>query len=225
MSENLDKNLRIINNEKPKKSAIITGIYLKKEGMTRVLLDSGVWLPVTVATLIPTVILGKISDSKVKVLVNYGSRLNAPESGIVHKSVGDLPFEKGAIKTVDLYDNANISENTRLSLDLFQLGDKIDAVATSKGKGFEGKMKRWNAKGGRASHGASLDHRTGGSNGHFQNRSKTKPGCMMAGRLGGERVTMQNLQIVGFMNDSVLISGSVPGNKGDCFYVRRAKKI
>lgn len=86
-------------------------------------------------------------------------------------------------------------------------------------------MKRWNAKGGRASHGASLDHRTGGSNGHFQNRSKTKPGCMMAGRLGGERVTMQNLQIVGFMNDSVLISGSVPGNKGDCFYVRRAKKI
>ena len=225
MSENLDKNLRIINNEKPKKSAITTGIYLRKEGMTRVLLDSGVWLPVTVATLIPTIVLGKISDNKAKVLVNYGSRLNAPERGIIHKSVGDLPFEKGRIKTVDLYDNTDISESTRISLDLFQLGDKIDAVSTSKGKGFEGKMKRWNAKGGRASHGASLDHRTGGSNGHFQNRSKTKPGCMMAGRLGGERVTMQNLQIVGFMSDSVLISGSIPGNRGDCFYVRRAKKI
>jgi large subunit ribosomal protein L3 len=229
MSEKLDndKSLRIISDQRPKASAIKTGFYLKKEGMTRILLESGIWLAVTVATIVPAVILSKFGNNKAQVLINFGSRLNAPETGNVHKALGAVPFEKGDIKSIDLYEDLDV--NTYLSSDSFELGDKIDVVAISKGKGFSGKMKRHNAKGGRASHGASLDHRTGGSNGHFQNRSKTKPGCKMAGHLGAERVTTQNLQIVGLVNEGsdnmLLINGSVPGPKKSIFYIRRSSRI
>jgi len=106
----------------------------------------------------------------------------------------------------------------------FLPGQKIDVTGTSVGKGFAGVMKRWNFKGGRATHGTSKAHRKGGSTGHCQDPGKVFKGKKMAGNMGNERVTVKNLEVyrVDVDQNLILVRGHVPGSKGGVIRVADA---
>ena len=115
---------------------------------------------------------------------------------------------------------------TQLHADHFEAGQLVDVVGTSLGKGFAGVMKRHNFGGNRASHGASLSHRSHGSTGQCQDPGKVFKGKKMAGHLGAERVTIQNLKVVQIDADKGLIflRGAVPGHKSANVLIRDAIK-
>lgn len=109
-----------------------------------------------------------------------------------------------------------LPEGTKLSALHFVAGQKVDICGISKGKGFQGVMKRWNFGGGNATHGNSLSHRVAGSTGMCQDPGKVLKGKKMAGRMGSERVTVQNLTIVKIdpARNLLYVRGAVPGNAG-----------
>lgn len=109
-----------------------------------------------------------------------------------------------------------LPEGTRLSALHFVAGQKVDVCGISKGKGFQGVMKRWNFSGGNATHGNSLSHRVAGSTGQCQDPGKVLKGKKMAGRMGSERITVQNLTIVKIdpAKNLIYVLGAVPGNAG-----------
>jgi len=108
----------------------------------------------------------------------------------------------------------------------FSVGQIVDVAGVTKGKGFQGGMKRWNFAGLEASHGVSISHRSLGSTGNRQDPGKTFKNKKMAGHMGQDRVTTLNLTVAGIdeARNLVLIHGAVPGNKGDYVYVRDAIK-
>jgi large subunit ribosomal protein L3 len=124
-------------------------------------------------------------------------------------------------------DPKNILEvGAELSVSHFVAGQFVDVQGTSTGKGFAGAMKRWNFGGLRATHGVSVSHRSHGSTGNRQDPGRTFPGKKMAGHLGAETVTTQNLKIVAVdeEDDLILIEGSVPGHKGAWIRITDAVK-
>jgi large subunit ribosomal protein L3 len=108
----------------------------------------------------------------------------------------------------------------------FVTGQKVDVTGTTKGKGFAGAMKRWNFRGLEASHGVSVSHRSHGSTGNRQDPGKTFKNKKMAGHLGQERVTTQNLEVarVDVDKNLIMIRGAIPGAPGDFVLVRDAVK-
>jgi large subunit ribosomal protein L3 len=110
-------------------------------------------------------------------------------------------------------------------VDVFAEGDHTDVTGVSKGKGFAGVIKRWGFAGGPASHGSHL-HRAPGSVGQCATPSKVFKGKKMPGRMGGERVTVQNLLVVGIDRDKdlLLVRGAVPGPKGSLLLIRESVK-
>jgi large subunit ribosomal protein L3 len=119
-----------------------------------------------------------------------------------------------------------IDVGAEITADHFVVGQFVDVTGTSKGKGFQGVMKRWNFGGGRATHGNSLSHRIPGSTGQRQDPGKVFKGKKMAGHLGDERVTSQNLKIVKTDAERglIMVEGAVPGAKGGFILVRDAVK-
>jgi large subunit ribosomal protein L3 len=119
-----------------------------------------------------------------------------------------------------------IDVGAEITADHFVEGQFVDVSGTSIGKGFAGAMKRWNFKGLRASHGVSISHRSHGSTGQRQDPGKVFKGKKMAGHMGDERVTTQNLKIVRTDVDRglIMIEGAVPGAKGGFILVRDAVK-
>jgi large subunit ribosomal protein L3 len=122
--------------------------------------------------------------------------------------------------------DAAVEPGTRLSPAHFVKGQIVDVTGVSKGKGFAGAMKRWNFGGLEASHGVSISHRSHGSTGNRQDPGKTFKNKKMAGHLGVERITTQNLEVAGVDLDKglLLIKGAVPGSKGGYVLVRDAVK-
>jgi large subunit ribosomal protein L3 len=238
----------LIDNEKPKRSDISSGFFFEKECMSTLITETGRAIPVTILRYIDADVLSVDSNiKKAIVFVKMRGKINQPVAGILkkHGKLNDLRFkdmisdsnqndgsnesliskQTGKIKTVDLYSDEIIT----LNFDEFDLGDMVDVSSdNSKGKGFTGRIKRWGHNRRPASHGSSLDHRSGGSTGGFQNRSKTKPGVHGAGHMGCVKVTMQNLQVVAkYINENtkyLCIHGSVPGPNKGLVYVRRAIK-
>jgi large subunit ribosomal protein L3 len=119
-----------------------------------------------------------------------------------------------------------IEVGSEITADHFVPGQFVDVTGDSKGKGFQGAMKRWNFGGLRATHGVSISHRSHGSTGQRQDPGKVFKGKKMAGHLGDERVTTQNLVIakVDVERGLVMVRGSVPGSKGGWVYIRDAVK-
>jgi large subunit ribosomal protein L3 len=113
-----------------------------------------------------------------------------------------------------------------ITADHFVAGQLVDITGTSKGKGFQGAMKRWNFSGLRATHGVSVVHRSHGSTGQRQDPGKVFKGKKMAGHLGDERVTTQNIEVakVDTERGLVMVRGAVPGSKGGWVLVRDAVK-
>lgn len=117
-------------------------------------------------------------------------------------------------------------EGDTVNVDIFAEGEKIDATGTSKGKGFQGVMKRWNFAGGPASHGSKKWHRRPGSIGQRKTPGRVYKGKKMAGHMGQERITVQNLEVVEVRADEnlILVKGAIPGANGGLVVLRQAAK-
>lgn len=140
------------------------------------------------------------------------------------KAAGVTP--RRHITEIRTADAAEYEVGQELSVELFEAGQLVDVVGTSKGKGFAGTMKRHNFKGVSASHGAHKNHRKPGSIGASATPSRVFKGTRMAGRMGHDRVTVQNLTLHGIDVERglLLVKGAVPGAKGRLVFVRNAVK-
>jgi len=146
------------------------------------------------------------------------------KSQMGHNAKYDIP-PKEIVKEFRVTKDALLPSGTPLIATHFVVGQFLDVRAKSKGKGFQGVMKRWNFKGGPASHGASLFHRGGGSAaGGNTDPSRVWPGKRMAGRLGGEKITVKNLQIIKIdvPDNLIFIKGGIPGPDGAWVELRDA---
>lgn len=198
---------------------MIKGILGKKLGMTQVFTADGRRIPVTVVEAGPCVVLQKKTvetDGYAALQVGFGAkknqRVNKPEMGHFRKA-GQGAFQYLRELRVESVDAVNVGDAILCDA-VFAAGDIIDVTATSKGKGFQGVIKRWNFSGGRATHG-SMFHRSAGGIGASAWPSRVFKGKKMAGQMGNARVTTQNLQIVEIRAEKnlILVKGAIPGPK------------
>ncbi len=202
-----------------------------KVGMTQVWTDDNRVVPVTVIAVEPVrVVQIKTpgTDGYSAVQVTFGHRdarkLTKPKAGHFEKA----GVEPGAtLVELRLDDVSGYEVGAELTAELFVPGEKVDATGVSKGKGFAGVMKRHGFKGMPASHGAHRVHRKPGAIGACATPARVFKGTRMAGRMGAERVTTQNLEIVQADAERkvLLIKGAVPGPKGGLVIVRNATKV
>lgn len=202
----------------------------EKVGMTQVWDDQNRVVPVTVLKVTPARVVQvkrPDTDGYSAVQVTYGSKkaksLTKPEAGHFTKN-GVEPGTKLVELRVD--DSSEYTVGQELTVELLAAGDKIDVTAISRGKGFAGAMKRHNFKGQGAGHGNHKKHRAPGSIGACATPSRVFKGTKMAGRMGGEKVTTLNLEIVSSDPERqlLLIKGAVPGPRGGLVVVRDAVK-
>ncbi len=207
-----------------------SGMIAQKMGMTRVFSDDGRHVPVTV--------LKVDSCQVVAVRTEEHDGYNAVQLGVGAAKVKRVSqamrghFAKARVEPkrrlaeFRVAADALLEVGVELTADHFVAGQTIDVVGTSIGKGFAGAMKRHNFGGLRASHGVSISHRSHGSTGHSQEPGKVFKGKKMAGHMGAERVTTQNLKVVSTDVDRglILVQGAVPGSKGGWVLIRDGVK-
>ncbi|MFC3127107.1 50S ribosomal protein L3 [Pseudoroseomonas globiformis] len=207
-----------------------TGLIAKKLGMTRLFNDDGSTVPVTVLHLDQVRVVAQRTDEKDgynAVQLGFGlakpKNVTKPNKGHFAKAGVEAPKKVVEFRVAA---DALLEPGGKLSADHFVKGQIVDVTGTSKGKGFAGAMKRWNFAGLEASHGVSISHRSHGSTGNRQDPGKTFKNKKMAGHLGVERVTTQNLEVAGFDLEKglLLVKGAVPGAKGGYVLVRDAVK-
>jgi large subunit ribosomal protein L3 len=198
--------------------------------MTRVFTAEGVSVPVTVVQLGPCVVtqvktVAKDGYDAVQVGVGTAKPKNVtkPQTGHFAKAGVEAPRKVVEFRVPA---EALVAPGAKLTGDHFVKGQKVDVTGVTVGKGFAGGMKRWNFAGLEASHGVSISHRSLGSTGNRQDPGKTFKNKKMAGHLGVERVTTQNLVVAGHDLDKglLLIKGAIPGPKGGYVLVRDAVK-
>lgn len=207
------------------------GIVGRKCGMTRVFNDNGASVPVTVIEVDPnriTRVKTEESDGYTAVQVTSGarraSRISRPQAGEFAKAgvdAGRSLWEfrlEGSEEELEVGGTVNVGR--------FEAGQKVDVTGTSRGKGFQGGVKRWNFKMQDATHGNSISHRAPGSIGQCQTPGRVFKGKKMAGHMGAEQVTTQNLEVVRVdaERNLLLIKGAVPGAPGGDVIVRPAAK-
>ena len=207
-----------------------TGVIARKEGMTRIFDEDGRHVPVTVLKIDSCQVVSVRSeetDGYVAVQLGAGAakvkRTSKANRGHFAKAKVE-PKKKLAEFRVS---NENILEvGSELSAKHFMPGQFVDVCGTSIGKGFAGAMKRHNFGGMRASHGVSISHRAHGSTGQCQEPGRVFKGKKMAGQMGNERVTTQNLEVVSIDEEDnlVLIKGAVPGAKSGWVFITDAVK-
>ena len=202
----------------------------KKIGMTQIFEDE---------KLIPVTVIEAGSNFVVQIKTNEKEGYNAitlafdekkekntnkPEAGLFKKA-GITP--KKFLKEFKVADTASYELGQEFKVDVLEGIEFVDISGTSKGKGTAGVMKRHNFGGNRASHGVSRNHRLGGSNaGGAASNSNVPKGKKMAGRLGAEKVTVQNLQVIKFdvENSLLLVKGAVPGPKNGYLVIKKSVK-
>ena len=191
----------------------------KKIGMTQIFDEKGNVIPVTVIEAGPCAVVQKKTaenDGYQAVQVGYGDvkaqRVNKPMKG--HFDKGNVAPKK-VLKEFRLADIDSVNVGDILKADLFEVGEKVDVIGTSKGKGTAGVIKRWNFARLRESHGTGPVARHGGSLGVID-PARIFKGKKMAGHLGAERVTIQNLTVakVDAENNLIAVKGAIPGPKG-----------
>jgi large subunit ribosomal protein L3 len=207
------------------------GIVGRKCGMTRIFTEDGVSIPVTVIEATPnhiTQVKSLETDGYSAIQVTTGSK---KASRVSKAQAGE--FAKAGVEAgrglwefrADGSDEA-FEVGAALTVERFQEGQKIDVTGTSKGKGFQGGVKRWNFSMQDATHGNSISHRSNGSIGQNQTPGRVFKGKKMSGQMGNAQVTTQNLEIVRIDADRnlLLIKGAVPGAPGGNIIVRPAVK-
>jgi large subunit ribosomal protein L3 len=207
-----------------------TGLLAKKLGMTRIFKDDGTHVPVTVLHVDNVQVVAARTEEKdgyTAVQLGWGKakvkNVSQPNKGHFAKAKVE-PKAKLVEFRVDA--DGLLEPGATLSAAHFVAGQKVDVVGTTKGKGFAGAMKRWNFSGLEASHGVSISHRSHGSTGNRQDPGKTFKNKKMAGHLGAERVTTQNLEVAAVDAEKglLMIKGAVPGAKGGYVLVSDAVK-
>jgi len=206
------------------------GLVGRKVGMTRVFTEEGVSIPVTVVEVEANRV------AQVKTLENDGyaaiqitagtkkaNRVTKPEAG--HFAKAGVEAGRG-LWEFRLENGEEFEVGAELNVELFNEIKKVDVTGTSKGKGFQGVIKRWNFSTQDMTHGNSLSHRAPGSIGQCQTPGRVFKGKKMAGQMGSERVTTQNLEIVRVdaERNLLLIKGAVPGSTGGNVIVKPAVK-
>jgi large subunit ribosomal protein L3 len=207
-----------------------SGVIAQKVGMTRIFTDAGEHVPVTVLKLDGCQVVAQRTKEQ--------NGYTAVQLGIGRakvKNVSKAERNRFAVAKVEpklklaefRVDEAELLPiGAEITADHFVVGQFVDVTGTSTGKGFAGPMKRWNFGGLRATHGVSVSHRSHGSTGGRQDPGKTFKNKKMAGHMGVERVTTQNLRVVqtDVERGLLLVQGAVPGTAGGWIYVRDAVK-
>jgi len=209
------------------------GLIGRKRGMTRVFTEQGDSIPVTVVEVSPnriTQVKTVETDGYRALQVTLGEKrtslLNKPQVG--HFSKAEVEAGEG-LWELRLNDDegADLETGAELTVEQFEAGQMVDVTGTSKGKGFAGVIKRYNFAMQDATHGNSLSHRAPGSIGQCQTPGRVFKGKKMAGHMGDERCTTQNLEVVSVDTERnlLLIKGAVPGAAGGQVTVRPAVKM
>lgn len=196
------------------------GIIGKKIGMTQIFDENGKVVPVTVVEAGPCVVSQKKTvenDGYAAVQIGFGDlkahKVKKPVAGHFAKAnvAPKRTLREFRFDDIDAYNVGDL-----VKADVFAAGDKVDVTGTSKGKGYAGVIKRWNFQRLKESHGSGPVARHGGSIGSCSDPSRVYPGKKMAGHLGSERVTVQNLQVVKVdaENNLIAIKGAIPGPNG-----------
>lgn len=208
------------------------GLVGKKKGMTRVFIEDGTSVPVTVVEVSPnrvTRIRTMESDGYAAIQVTSGDR----RASLVNRPLAGHYAKAGVEAGVGLWEFrlpadglGEFEVGSRITVDRFESGQRVDVTGTSKGKGFAGVIKRHNFRMQDATHGNSLSHRAPGSIGQCQTPGRVFKGKKMAGHMGSERVTTQNLEVVRVdpERNLLLIRGAVPGAPGGHVLVRPSTK-
>lgn len=202
------------------------GLLGRKVGMTRLFIGDS-FVPVTILKVGPCIVCQKKTmdvDGYTSIQVGFEEK---KEKKTTKPMMGH--FKKAELKPmrflkefrVDNIDDYSLGQEITLSI--FNVGDKIDVSALTKGRGFAGVMKRWNFSGGEASHGSKF-HRAPGSTGQHSYPARVFPGKKMPGHYGNEKVTIHNLKIVKIdpENNLIAVKGAVPGSKTGLVVVRKA---
>ena len=209
------------------------GLVGRKRGMTRVFTEEGASIPVTVIEVDPnrvTQVKSDETDGYRSVQVTFGKR----RANLVNKPVAGHYGKAGVEAGEGLWElrlpegiGEELETGSELNVDMFEAGEMVDVTGTSKGKGFAGGVKRHNFRMQDATHGNSLAHRAPGSIGQCQTPGRVFKGKKMAGHMGDERVTTQNLEVVRVdaERNLLLIKGAVPGAAGGAVMVRPAVKV
>lgn len=207
-----------------------TGLIARKLGMTRLFQDDGTTVPVTLLHVDDVRVIAQRTaekDGYTGLQLGLGKakpkNVSKANKGHFAKAGAEAPmkvveFRVGADALLEL--------GARLSPAHFLTGQRVDITGLSKGKGFAGAMKRWNFSGLEASHGVSISHRSHGSTGNRQDPGKTFKNKKMAGHLGVQRITTQNMTVAGVDAEKglLIIKGAIPGAPGGYVLVRDAVK-
>jgi large subunit ribosomal protein L3 len=212
------------------------GIIGKKVGMTQIFDENGQVIPVTVIQAGPcyvTQVRSEQTDGYTAVQLGFEelppkrngeSRLNKPEQGHLRRNGLALPdlryLREFRVKEAD------VEQGQKLTADVFETGDRVDVIGTSKGRGFAGTVKRHGFNRQPKTHGQSDRERAPGSIGATSTPGRVFKGMRMAGRMGGQRVTVQNLEVIVVDAEKNLLAvrGSVPGAKGGILLIKQARK-
>ena len=207
-----------------------SGIIAQKVGMTRVFTDAGEHVPVTVLKVDHCQVVAHRTVEKngytaVQLGIGKAKVKNVSRAERGHFAVAKVE-PKRKVAEFRVAPDALIPVGAEITADHFVPGQFVDVTGTTTGKGYAGGMKRWNFGGLRASHGVSISHRSLGSTGGRQDPGKTFKNKKMAGHMGVDRVTTQNLRVVrtDVEKGLILVEGAVPGVKGGWIQVRDAVK-
>ena len=207
---------------------MLKGLIGKKIGMTQIFDEQGVAQPVTIIEAGPcfvTQVRNPEKDGYSAVQLGFGEvhpkRLTGGELG--HLNANNLPPMR-FVREFRSKESASVGD--KLTVEVFSVGEKVDVVGTSKGKGFAGGVKRHHFAGGKKTHGQSDRHRAPGSRGSGTTPGRVYKGARSAGHMGTDRVTVQALKIVMIDTERNLlgIKGAVPGGKGGLVLIKEARK-
>jgi large subunit ribosomal protein L3 len=209
------------------------GLIGKKVGMTQIFTEEGNFVPVTVVDVSSCIVVGKRTPEKDKyaaVMLGFGEvkekSLTRAVAGVFKKNGASLRRHVKEFR-VSAEEAAAMNVGDSVKADLFQKGQRVDVTGTTKGRGFQGVMKRWNFAGFRASHGTHEYFRHPGAVGQRKTPGRVYPNKKMPGHYGVETVTTQNLTVVDVDAEKglVLIKGAIPGHTDAIVYIRPSVKL
>lgn len=206
-------------------------ILAKKVNMTQIFGEDGMVQPVTVLSvegMVVSQIKTKEKDGYSAVQIGSGSRhkknVSKPQIGhLKDLNSADDKASSATLKEFRMADTSALNKGDKISIDTFVVGDKVNVSAISKGKGFQGVVKRHGFHGGPRSHGQKHSEREPGSiGGGGRKGGKVIKGMRMAGRMGNDRITVKNLKVIGIdaENNQMLVSGAIPGRRGTLVEIR-----
>lgn len=197
----------------------------QKKEMTQIFDSSGAVIPVTVVSYDEVFVVAKKNSEKDKysaLVFGLGKKKKPNKSELgKYSALGFVPEQVVEVR-VNEKDLDNYEIGKQVSAEVFELKEKVNVIGVSKGKGFQGVVKRWGFKGGPKTHGQSDRHRAPGSIGSGTTPGRVYKGKKMAGRMGGEQVTVKNLKValVDDENKMIAIKGALPGSKGSFVIVK-----